>query len=67
GSSHEPWSCSSHTNLLAAMSQRRYAITRSGCFALREAAAQSKDPYSLQYSQPLMGFRPHSLGIGRIP
>src|ERR1700736_2607332 len=29
GSSHEPWSCSSHTNLLAASSQRRYAIKRS--------------------------------------
>jgi hypothetical protein len=26
GSSHEPWSCSSHTNLLAAMGQRRYVI-----------------------------------------
>jgi hypothetical protein len=26
GSSHEPWSCSSHTNLLAATGQRRYAI-----------------------------------------
>jgi hypothetical protein len=25
GSSHEPWSCSSHTNLLAT-GQRRYAI-----------------------------------------
>ncbi|MGB6476950.1 MAG: hypothetical protein WBF04_23095, partial [Candidatus Sulfotelmatobacter sp.] len=28
GSSHEPWSSSSHTNLLAT-SQRRYAIKRS--------------------------------------
>jgi hypothetical protein len=32
GSSHEPWSCSSHTNLLAATGQRRYAINSAAFF-----------------------------------
>src|SRR6476660_9012037 len=36
GSSHEPWSCSSHTTLLAT-SQRRYPIKRSNCFASRSS------------------------------
>ncbi|MGA9978163.1 MAG: hypothetical protein WBQ08_05975, partial [Candidatus Sulfotelmatobacter sp.] len=39
GSSHEPWSSSSHTNLLAT-SQRRYAIKRS--LAMSEANRQTK-------------------------
>ncbi|MGB6474993.1 MAG: hypothetical protein WBF04_13130, partial [Candidatus Sulfotelmatobacter sp.] len=43
GSSHEPWSSSSHTNLLAT-SQRRYAIKRSETMREAHRLAQSKDP-----------------------
>ena len=44
GSSHEPWSCSSHTTLLAT-SQRRYAIKRSGMFRLRNIPRSRRTPY----------------------
>jgi hypothetical protein len=46
GSSHEPWSCSSQTTLLA-MGQRRYAIKRSTAASEASHRAQSKDPYAL--------------------
>jgi hypothetical protein len=59
GSSHEPWSCSSHTNLLAAMGQRRYVIKQAFFCAVRNLGEPRVASRFLRRNNHAFGELPH--------